>query len=132
MEIIRDLEEKFHNLDSKLNSNAKQELANVIYTRDLERIDHLFKAKKERYKNGLNECRQEMLDQLIQKRNEQLQQVNEFKQISQQINLSELERLHKSIKQNYAAFAKGLPSVFESIMFRSKLANPFKFAQLVK
>ena len=132
MEIIRDLEEKFHNLDSKLNSNAKQELANVIYTRDLKRIEHSFKAKKQRYKNGLNECRQEMLDQLIQKRNEQLQQVNEFMESNQQNSLPQLKSLHKSIKQNYAAFAKGLPSVFESIMFRSKLANPLKLAQLVK
>ena len=132
MEIIRGLEEKFHNLDARLNSNSKQELANVICTRDLESIEHLFNAKKQRYKNGLDECRQEMLDQLIHKRKEQLNEVNEFMQSSQQINLSELESLHKSIKQNYAAFAKGLATVYESILFRTKLANPLKLAQLVK
>ena len=132
MELIRGLEEKFHNLDSRLNSNAKQELANVIYTRDLGRIEHLFSAKKQRYENGLNERRHEMLDQLIQKRNAQLNEINEFMQSSQQINLSELESLQKSIKQNYSAFAKGLASVFESIMFRAKLFNPLKLAQLGK
>ena len=132
MEIIRGLEEKFQNLDSKLNSNSKQELANVIYKTDLKRIEHLFKEEKQRYKNGLNECRQEMLDLLIKKRNEQLNEVNEFMQSSQSNSLPQLKSLHKSIKQNYTAFAKGWTSVFESILFRSKLANPLKLDQLVK
>ena len=132
MELIRDLEEKFLNLDMKLNSNAKQELVDIIYKKDLEKIEHLFNAKKRRYKNGLNQCREEILKQNIQIRDEQLQQVNEFIQSSRQINLSELERLHNSINQNYTAFAKGLSSVFESIMFRTKLSNPLKFAQLFK
>ena len=130
MKIIRGLEEKFHNLDSRLNSIAKQKLANVIYKTDLGRIEHLLSAKKQRYEIGLNERRHEMLDQLIQKRNAQLNEINEFMQSSQSNSLPQLKSLHKSIKQNYAAFAKGLASVFESIMFRGKLFNPSKLAQL--
>ena len=57
-----------------------------------------------------------------------MQQVNEFLQSSQQNSLSELERLHKSIKQNYLAFAKGWTSVYESILFRTKLSNPLKLS----
>ena len=92
MELIRGLEETFQRINAKLNSNAKQELANLICTRDLQRIEHLFNSKKQRYKNGLNECRQEMLDQLIQKRNEQLNEVNGFKQSSQPNSLAQLKR----------------------------------------
>ena len=73
-----------------------------------------------------------MLDQLIQKRNEQLNEVNEFMQSSQANSMPQLKSLHKSIKQNYAAFTKGLSSVFESILFRTKLANPFKLFEFVK
>ena len=132
MELIRDLEQTFQNINTTLNSNAKVESAGSIYTNDLQRIDRLFKFKKEKYEKGLNECRDELLKKNIQKRDEELQQVNEFIQSSQQKNLIQLKSLHKSIKQNYTALAKGLASVYESILFRSKLANPLKLAQLVK
>ena len=116
MELIKDLEKRFQNLDAKL--NTKVELASKIYSDDLERVHHLFSSKKEKYENGLNECRGEMLRQLIQKRNEQLEQINGF-QISQQNNLTQFKSLHKSIKSNYARFSRGLASVYESILFRS-------------
>ena len=73
-----------------------------------------------------------MLDQLIQIRNEQLNEINEFMQNNQQNSLAQLKILHKSIKQNYTAFAKGLTSVYESNLFRCKLANPLQLAQLGK
>ena len=144
MELIRDLDETFERLNAKIKYKgkvdlnikdqvkAKAKLVGRIYANDLNRIVELFGSKKERYENGLNECRGEMLNQLIHKRDEQLQQVDKFMQSSQQKNLSELKNLHKSIKQNYGAFAKGVPSVYESILFRSKLSKPFKLAQLVK
>ena len=132
MELIRELEDRFQNLDAKQNSNRYLFYRNFNnnYYRINTRVFSEYKEKK--YENGLNQCRQEMLDQLIQKRNEQLQQVNEFMQSSQQINLSELKSMHKSLKQSYFVFAKGWTSVYESILFRSKLANQFQLAQLVK
>ena len=132
MELIRDLEEKFQRINAKLNSNVKVESAGRIYSNDLERIEHLFNDKKQRYKNGLNECRQEMLDQLIQKRNEQLEQVNEFNQSSQQKSLTQFKTLADSIKSKNLSFSRGIASVFESLMSRSKLGNPLKFVQLVR
>ena len=48
------------------------------------------------------------------------------------MSLPQLKSLHKTIKQNYSAFAKGLATVYESILFRSKLANPLELAQLGK
>jgi hypothetical protein len=50
-------------------------------------------------------------------------------QSSQQNDLTQLKSLHKSIKQNYAAFAKGLATVYE---FQSKLADPLKLSDLDK
>ena len=133
MDLILALEQKFDKINNRLDSNSKVQLIKNNHIKDLETVQSVFDLTKEKkYENGLNECRQEMLDQLIQKRNEQLEQVNEFKQSSQQNSLTELESLKKSLKQNYFAFAKGLASAIESILFRSKLANPLKFAQLVK
>ena len=68
-----------------------------------------------------------MLKELITKRDEELNQVN-----FQKKNLSELKSLAESINSKHLVFAKGLASVYESILFRSKLSYPFKFAQLVK
>ena len=132
MELIEDLEEKFQRINAKLNTNAKVESFGSVYSNDLQRIEHLFIKKKEKYKNGLNECRDEMLKLNIQNRDEQLQQVNEFIQSSQQNDLTQLKNLHNSIKLNYIVFAKGLASVYESIMFRTKLTNALILAQLFK
>ena len=144
MELIRDLDKTFERLNAKIKFKgnvdvnikdqvkAKAKLVGRIYANDLDRIVELFDSKKEKYENGLNECRDELLKQNIQNRNEQLQQVNEFMQSSQQINLTQLKTLHQSIKLNYVAFAKGVPTVYESLMSRSRLANPLKLAQLVK
>ena len=132
MELIKDLEQKFQNLDATLNSRAKVYSFYINYNNSYNRINtRIFNESKEKkYENGLNARRDEMLDLLIQKRNEQLEQVNEFNQSSQQNNLPQLKILHKSINQNYTAFAKGLASVYESILFRFKLANPLNLAQL--
>ena len=46
-------------------------------------MDTFFDSKQERYENGLNECRDEMLKQLIQKRNEQLKEINAFMENAQ-------------------------------------------------
>ena len=134
MELIKDLEQKFQNLDATLNSKAKVHAFYTNYNNSYNRINaKIFNESKEKkYKNGLNECRVEMLKQLDQKRDEQLQQLKEFLQSNQQNSLTELKSLHKTIKQKYVAFAKGLSSVFESIMFRSKLSNLLKLNEFVK
>ena len=134
MELIRDLEQKFQNLDATLNSRAKVYAFYINYNNSYNRINtRIFNESKEKkYEIGLNARRDEMLDLLIQKRNEQLEQVNEFMQSSQQNDLTQLKTLADSAKSENLEFSRGLASVFESIMFRSKLANPFKFGQLVK
>ena len=154
MEQIRELEAKFKKLDAKLNTNENlrlnsNEKVKLIcngkvysiyknYNNSYNRINtKIFNpSKQKKYKNGLNECRQEMLDQLIQKRNDQLEQVNEFTQSQDRNNFeNSLEDLSKSIKLKYLGFARGSASVnravYESILFRSKLGNPLKFDQLV-
>ena len=134
MELIRDLEQRFQNLDATLNSREKVYAFYINFNNSYNRINtKIFNSLEEKkYENGLNECRDKMLKQLIQRRDVQLEEVNEFMLSSQQNSLSELERLHKSIKQNYSAFGKGLASVFESIMFRTKLSSPLKLSELGK
>ena len=133
MDLILELEAKFNKINNKLDSNSRVDLINNNYSKDLEAIHRVFDSTKEKkYENGLNECRGEMLRQLIQKRNEQLEQINEFIQSSLANSLSQLKSLHKSIKQNYAAFAKGFPTVYESILFRAKLGNSLNLFELVK
>ena len=81
MDLILNLEQKFANLETKLNSlQPKTELINNTYNKDRDAIHKIFDSKQEKYENGLNECRDGMRKQLIQKRDEQLSQVNEFVQ----------------------------------------------------
>jgi hypothetical protein len=69
-----------------------------------------------------------MLKELIAKRDEELNQVNQHPKE----NRAQLKALGESIKSKHLVFAKGLASIFESILVRSKLSSPFKFAQLAK
>ena len=121
MELIRDLEQNFQNLDASLNSRAKVYAFYINFNNSYNRINaRIFNSSKEKkYEHGLNESRDEMLRHLIQKRDEQLNELNEFMQSSQQNNLTQFKSLHKSIKSNYARFSRGLASVYESILFRS-------------
>jgi hypothetical protein len=133
MDLILALEQIFDKIKNQLDSNIKVDIISNNYSNDLEAIHSVFDSTKEKkYENGLNKCRDEMLKQLIQKRNEQLDQVNLFIENSQQNNLTQLKSHHKSIKQKYVAFAKGFASVFESILLRINLTNPLKLSELVK
>jgi hypothetical protein len=128
MDLIRELENKFHKIEEKLNSKEKQELIGGNYSNDIETINQLFELKEAKYKNGLNKRRDEMLKELINKRDEELNQVNHHPKD----NRAQLKALDKSIKSKHFVFAKGLASIYESILFRSKFTYPFKFVQLVK
>ena len=128
MNLIRELENKFQKIEAKLNSNEKQELISGNYSNDIETINQLFELKEAKNKNELNECRDEMLKELIAKRDQELNQVNHHSKD----NLAQLKSLTESIKSKHLVFAKGLASLYESIWFRSKFTCPFKFAQLAK
>jgi hypothetical protein len=125
MSLIRELENKFQKIEAKLDSYENHEL---IGGNDTETIKQLFELKEDKYKNGLKECRDEMLKELIAKRDEELNQVNRHPKD----NRAQLKALDKSIKSKHFVFAKGLASIYESILFRSKFTCSFKFAQLAK
>jgi hypothetical protein len=75
-----------------------------------------------------------MLKQLIQKRNEQLQQIDEFMQnanISTSQCAQDLKAIASSIKSSLVSFAPSLISVFESILARSKLVNQLYLVKLL-
>lgn len=134
MNLLTNLERKFKQIEDKLSSNEKSELINRNYNNDVERINTFFDSEEEKYKNGFNACRDVMLKENTKRRNDQLEEVNEFIQDvgeNQQKSLNKLRRLSDSIKANYLVFARGLVSSFESILFRSKFENQLKFAQLV-
>ena len=132
MDLITDLENTFQKIEAKLASNDKTESISNKYSADFERINNLYESEQDRYEIGLNERRDEMLKELIAKRDHELNQVNEFIQNRHRVNLVELKTLNESIKLNHLVFARGISTAFESILFRSKLENRFKLAQLVK
>jgi hypothetical protein len=127
MDLILELEAKLNKINNKLDSNSKVELINNNYNNDIEAINRVFNSTKEKkYENGLNECRDEILRQLIQKRDEKLGEVNEFVQNmgeNHRKNLNKLRRLADLKETSYISFARSLISVFESILSRSKLIN---------
>jgi hypothetical protein len=133
MKLILALDLKFYKINNRLDSNSNAELINSNYINDLEAINRVFNlSKKGKYANALNERRDEMLKQIIQKRNEQLEQINEFIQSSQQKGLTQFKTLADSIKLENLSFSSGIASVVESILFRARLTNPLQFAKLAR
>ena len=141
MELIKDLEEKFRIYNDKIDlGNGTLELISSNNNLDCERMNTFFDSKQDRYKNGLNEFRDEMLKQLIQKRNEQLKEIDAFMENTQAASKSvktievnnhvervgELKTLARSIKLNSVSFRPSLISVSESIKSRTELKNEFK------
>ena len=133
MDLILALERKFTKINNQLDSNSSADLINRNYNKDLEAIYSEFDSTKEKkYENGLNERRDEILRQLIQKRNEQLEQINEFMQSSQQKSLIQFYTLADSVKVENLEFSRATVSVFESILSIAKLTHPLKLSELVK
>ena len=134
MDLILELEAKFNKINNQIDSNSKVELINNNYNNDIEAINRVFDSTKEKkYENGLNECRGEMLRQLIVKRDEKLGEVNEFVQNmgeNHRKNLNKLRRLVDLKETSYISFSRSLISVFESVLSRSKLGNGLNLYEL--
>ena len=134
MDLILELEAKFNKINNQIDSNSKVELINNNYNNDIEAINRVFDSTKEKkYENGLNECRGEMLRQLIVKRDEKLGEVNELVQNmgeNHRKNLNKLRRLADLKETSYISFSRSLISVFESVLSRSKLMNGFNLYKL--
>ena len=152
MELIRDIEDKFQNIDAKFKSFWNSEVISSIHKLDCERVNTIYGSTEEKkYENGFNECRDEMLEQLIQKRNDQLKEIDTFmeniKADSHQYNssdqiiadsqrlqlietnnhverMSELNAIASSIKLNYVSFRPSLISLFDSIKYKYDLRYP--------
>ena len=73
-----------------------------------------------------------MLKRLVEKRNQQLEKVNVFKQKTKLNGLPKLKNLADSIKLSYISFSRSLISVYESILLRTKFGNQLKLFKLVK
>lgn len=116
MDLFKILETKFKTIDAKLAS--KTALINSCYSKEIANINQIFNASIQKaYENGLNLGRDEMLSEVILKRDEQLKKAN-----NQTKNI-----LAESLK-----FSRSLISVYESILYRTQLENQFNFAHLVK
>ena len=135
MDLIKDLEKKFHKIEAKLNSNQKNESAWGKYNNDVEKINRIFNSKQEKYENGLNERRDLMLKQIISKRDEHLHKVVKFIQNIDPnyhyTNLFQLKCIDKSVKYNYIVFACGSVSVNQSISARTQFGKEFKYTKLI-
>ena len=107
MDLIKELENMFRKIETKLDSN---ELIGNKYSKDLKKIKLKFVLKEANYKNGLNKRHDEMLKELITKRDQELNHVNAHPQE----NRAQLKALYESIKSQHLVFAKGLASVDES------------------
>ena len=133
MDLILSMEQKFDKISK--DSNSKIELINSNYSKDFEAIQCSFDSTKEKnYENGLNERRKEMLKQITQKRDEQLEQVNEFSRNKADNHIKELNKLRKlgeSIESSHVSFSRSLISVYESILARAKLQNPLNLLNLI-
>ena len=133
MDIIKNLEQKFEKIDAKLNNDSNINSINRISSVDSEKLNRIFHSTKEnQYENGLNACRDEMLKQIINKRNEQLEQVTNFRANSNQNDLNKLKSLHETLKPTLISFAHGFNSVYESILARARFEFILNLNQLDK
>ena len=126
MDIIKELEDKFKSIDAKLNSKTNS--TNQSFNAENDKIAESFSVLEDQYKNGLNEHRDEMLKQLINKRGDELQKVNLFKESKE----SDLKSLASAIKKSHLGFSRSLISAFESILSRTDLETHHDFCKLVK
>jgi hypothetical protein len=92
MDLIKNLEEQFKRIDSKI--NTKTELISRKYDRNDAKIKE--QLQEPNYKNGLNLQRDTMLRQIWNQRNEQLKQVDNLKSRVQSLN--EFKRKAEAIK----------------------------------
>ena len=129
MNAFRFLQFRLEAINAKLDSKSNSNLINSNYHKDVKKINKLFDlSKQEAYKNGLNKCRDELLAQIINKRDQQLKQVDENKPKN---SLNQLKNLSNTLKYNFLIFSSGIISINESIRRRAKLETRFNFFKLV-
>ena len=134
MDLIKELDDQFLRINTILIYDDENiENINRNNSKLMKRINNIYDLLEEKCKNGLNERRDEMLKQLIIKRDQDLHQVNIF--IHKKHNLVRLDILllkfvNESIKPRQASFIKGLSSVYEFLLLISDHSYPFKFYKL--
>ena len=98
MNAFRTLQFRLEAINAKLDSKSNSNLINSNYHKDVKKINKLFDlSKQEAYKNGLNKCRDELLAQIINKRDQQLKQADENKPKN---SLNQLKNLSNTLKYN--------------------------------
>ena len=102
MDLITIIEKKLKLIGAKLNSGSNLQLISQNYTNDIDTINAIIfsSSKQAQYENGLNQHREQMLNQLNKERDAQLKKVN-----NQQL----------SFKSSCISFARSLISICESI-----------------
>ena len=125
MDLIRNLDEKFKNIDSKI--ITKTELIRRNYDREDAKVKE--QLQEDDYKNGINQHRDTMLKKILDQLNEQLKQVDNSKSRVQ--SLSEFKSKAEVIKSANLSFVRSLVQIYESILFRSKFESLFDFKQML-
>ena len=136
MNLFNELESKLQKIDANLGSNSNIKSINSKYDNDCERINQIFDLKQEleKYIIECNKHRGILIKQIICKRDRQLNQVIGFVQNmgkNHEKNLNKLKKLYKTLKSNYLVFAPGLVTIYDSILFRTKLENRLNLSKLI-
>ena len=130
--LIKSLKSQFDIIQAKLNSTLHSEPIENKFIADLKKLNAIFNSsKEEKYKTGLNEHRELMLEQLRAQRDHELNQVNELK-ASPELNLQLLTNLSKSLKSTHLVFDKSKQSALESILHRTRFEKIFGLAKKAK
>lgn len=94
--IIKDIESKLDNMDSKIANKIR--VVNEIYESDLKKIDLNYFNKQERVENSLNEHRESLLKKIKEELVENINDINEIKSCSKEKH--ELTEKFDGIKAN--------------------------------
>jgi hypothetical protein len=130
--IFKTLESKFKSIQAKVNSNSRSQAIRNKFTTDSAKLNALFSSsKQEKYKTGLNEHRELMLEQLRSQRDRELNQVNELK-ANPELNQQQLTDLSKSLKSAHFVLAKSKQTALESILHRTRFENKLSLAKKAK
>lgn len=134
MDLIKCLDDKFLRINAILvNDDENIERIYINNNKLLKRISNFYDFLEEKYQNGLNERRDEMLKQLIIKRDQDLHQVNLLNHTQHnqvQLHALLLKMVYESIKLRQITFVQSLSTVYESILSISEFSYPYKFYKL--
>ena len=137
-----ELESVFKELDSRI--DLKTNTVNRLFNLDLSSINSKFNNENglKAHENYLNKHRESLLNQLIAKRDAQLNEVNDL--VRNQFNndiLNDYEfrrrnwlisQIHNSIKNNFICFNKSNTICLESVLNRYDFSMPFDLRKMIK